>query len=106
VVEKLDQAMGIIRNEDLARWGAFLIEDLGVIEIDRAVGQASHFGASIRRELCGSEGMLNEKWVEVASRVLLHSPGAAEPTNLLGTLCLLATAELFISGEIHASTRH
>jgi hypothetical protein len=79
------------------------IEDLGILEVDRIVGTASGFGAQIRSELCsGSQGM-NPHWSEVATRLLIHSPAAHSPTNLLGTVCLLATSRLFMEGRLNAS---
>ena len=89
-----------LRNEDFARGGAMTFEDLGVIEIDRLVGNPSDFGARLRKTLCGSDGLINHKWAEVASRVSIVSPGTSDPTMMLMVLCQLAAAELFIDGDL------
>ncbi len=102
-VQTLNERIPRLRDEDLARWGAMVIEDIGIFEIDRIVGTAADFGASIRRELCGPSGGLNPHWCEVASRVFVHSPGASDPTFLLGTLCLLATAKIYEQGGFDAA---
>lgn len=102
-MEKVDAALSRIRDEDLAKWGAMAIEDLGILEVDRVVGSASRFGAAIRAELCVGSSGLNPHWSEVATRVLVHSAAAHEPTNLLGTVCILAASRLFTEGRLNAS---
>lgn len=102
-VETLNQALPSVRDEDLARWGAYTLEDIGVIEVDRLVGLPSEFGRRIRDEICCSGGGLNERWTEIASRLHVHSPGTTNPTALLAAICNMATALLFVEGRINAA---
>lgn len=103
VVEKVNEALSRIRDEDLAKWGAMAIEDLGILDVDRVVGTASAFGALIRADLCSGSSRMNPHWSEVATRLLIHSPASHSPTNLLGTVCLLSASRLFTEGRINAS---
>lgn len=99
----MNEALSRIRDEDLAKWGAMAIEDLGILDVDRVVGTASAFGALIRADLCSGSSRMNPHWSEVATRLLIHSPASHSPTNLLGTVCLLSASRLFTEGRINAS---
>lgn len=101
-ISRLDQAFPTLRDEDLAHWGAYSIEDLGIIELDKVVGSPKAFGAMIRAEMAPT-GPLNDKWAEIASRILRWSPGATNPTALLSTMCQLCAAQLFVEGRVNAS---
>jgi hypothetical protein len=103
-VEKLNEVLPRLTNLDFARWGALVIEDLGVFDIDRVVGSGDAFGAKIRNELCTPSGKLNYKWAEVASRISYHSPATNNPTMLLAALAHLAAAQLYIEGRTDATT--
>lgn len=102
-METLNQALPGVRDEDLARWGAYALEDLGIIEVDRVIGLPAEFGRKIRNEVCTSSGILNERWTEIASRLHVHSPGTTNPTAMLATVCSMATTVLFVEGRINAS---
>jgi hypothetical protein len=99
-VEKLTEVLVRLTNLDFARWGALVIEDLGVFDIDRVIGSADTFGAKIRAELCGPAGKLNYKWAEVASRIAFQSPATNNPTMLLAALAHLAAAKLYTDGRV------
>lgn len=101
---KAEQALKNLSDESLASWGAMSVEDLGIIDVDRAVGPVKSFGASLRRELCRESGELNDSWAEVASRLLVLSPATYNPGNLIGALCILACAKLFLEGRLNAAT--
>lgn len=103
-MEKLNEILPRLTNLDFARWGALVIEDLGVFDIDRVVGPADEFGLKIRNELCTSSGKLTYKWAEVASRLAHHSPATTNPSMLLAGLAHLAAAQLYVEGLVSAST--
>ena len=95
-LRKLEERLLELRDEDFASWGAYVYEDLGVIELDRAVGGAGPFGARLRAEL--TEGSkFKEKWVKVAERLNAMSPAAGNPSEMLAGLCMLAAAHLFVA---------
>ncbi len=85
-----------MRNEDFAAWGAYVYEDLGVIDIDRAVGGASSFGASIRAELT-EDNRFRDRWVRIASTLHRFSPATENPSEMMAGLCMLAAAHLFVT---------
>ena len=95
-----------LSDEDLARWGAYAIEDLGIIEIDKVVGQARPFGAAIRAELFGSPNhdYFSFKWEVIANRVHRFSPSTESPGNMVAVLCQLAATQLFLEGNLNAGT--
>lgn len=95
-----------LSDEDLARWGAYAIEDIGVIEIDKVVGQARPFGAAIRAELFGSPNhdYFSFKWEVIANRVHRFSPSTESPGNMVAVLCQLAATQLFLEGNLNAGT--
>jgi len=94
-----------LRNEDFANWGAYVLEDIGIVEVDRAIESISSFGESIRQELCSPAGILNAKWTEVALRLYVLSPSTTNPNAMLASLCQLSAALLFTEGR-HAPTRY
>lgn len=104
MIELLESRFFDLRDEDLARWGAMMIEDIGVVEVDRVVGRPKDFGRAIRTEICSSDHRLNQKWREIAHRVQLASPSTANPNEMLVVLCLLATAVMFTEGRIGAAS--
>ena len=92
-LDLLENRLAELRNEDFAAWGAYVYEDLGVIDIDRAVGSASSFGASIRAELT-EDNRFRDKWVRVACTLHRFSPATENPSEMMAGLCMLATAHL------------
>jgi hypothetical protein len=96
-VEKLDLRLPELRDTDFASWGAYVYEDLGVIDVDRAVGSASDFGRRIREELVGPDGRLNDKWTAIAARLHSMSPATENPADMLAALCMLASAHLLVT---------
>lgn len=97
-LRKIEERLPELRDEDFAAWGAYVYEDLGVIELDRAVGGAGPFGARLRAELTEG-GRFKEKWVKVAVRLNAMSPAAGNPSEMLAGLCMLAAAHLFVVDE-------
>ena len=97
-LRRLEERLPELRDEDFASWGAYVYEDLGVIELDRAVGGAGPFGARLRAELVEGN-RFKEKWVKVAVRLSAMSPAAGNPSEMLAGLCMLAAAHLFVVGE-------
>lgn len=103
-IQSVEKTLRNLPDEGLASWGGMAIEDLGIIEVDRAIGPSvKGFGANLRRELCAESGELRPNWAETASRLLVLSPAAYNPGSLLGALCLLATAKLFMEGRLDAT---
>lgn len=95
-LRKLEERLPELRDEDFASWGAYVYEDLGVIELDRAVGGAGPFGARLRAELTEG-GRFKEKWVKAAVKLDAVSPAVGNPSEMLAGLCMLAAAHLFVS---------
>ena len=94
---KLEFLLRNLRNEDSARWGAYLIEDLGVLAVDLVIGSSNSFGGAIRAELCTpDQERLTERWRLVAKRLLNDSPGTNNHATMLASLCLLASAHLYL----------
>lgn len=102
-IRKAEQSLRTLSDESLAQWGAMAVEDLGIIDVDRAVGAVKSFGANLRRELCTESGELRPSWAEVSSRLLILSPATYNPGSLIGALCVLACAKLFTEGRLNAS---
>jgi hypothetical protein len=84
----------------LARSGAFPIEDLGIVEIDRVVGNAIVFGESIRSELM-ENGVIRSEWWSVIQEIRKYSPVTHNPSMMLASLSRLATSKMFIEGRIN-----
>jgi hypothetical protein len=101
-VENLDRVLPGLRDEDFANWGAYLLEDIGVIELDRVVGSIPKFGARIRQEMTWRNGVLNPHWSELAIRLHLMSPAMTNPNSMLASMCQLAAAKLLLEGRINA----
>jgi len=95
-LDLLEARLPELRNEDFASWGAYVYEDLGVIDLDRAVGGASSFGAAIRAELV-HENRFKPKWVRIASRLHRMSPATENPAEMMAGLCILAAAHLLVT---------
>ncbi len=90
-----------LRNEDLASWGAYSLEDMGIIEVDRVVKSSDSFGAAIRAELLNHKGELSHHWTLVAQRLYDVSPGMSNPAAMIAVLCQLAATRLFIEDRLH-----
>lgn len=90
-----------LRDEDLASWGAYSLEDMGIIEVDRVVGSSASFGAAIRGELVNHKGELKHHWILVAQRLHDVSPGMSNPAAMIAVLCQLAATRLFIEDRLH-----
>lgn len=90
-----------LRDEDLASWGAYALEDMGIIEVDRLIGTASALGAAIRAELLNHKGELTHHWSLVAQRLHHVSPGMSNPAAMIAVLCQLACTRLFIEDRLH-----
>ena len=87
----------------LAARGAFALEDMGILEIDRMIGSVDAFGALIRETMI-KDGVFNEEWSKVALRLKRCSPGTSDVSSLLGVLCVLCTTHLFIEGRFVIKT--
>jgi len=102
-IKMLEKNLVNLRPEDYARWGAYTLEDLGIIEIDRVIGSSSSFGSAILNRVCTADGTrLNDRWREIASRIIKDSPGTNNPSALMSVVCMLAGAEIYIEGSRHA----
>jgi hypothetical protein len=95
-LERLESRLPELRNEDFASWGAYIYEDLGIIDLDRAVGGASEFGARIRAELT-EDHKFRPKWVRIAIRLRDMSPATENPAEMMAALCMLASAHLYVT---------
>lgn len=93
---------GRLREEDLASWGAYSLEDMGILEVDRVIGTSAEFGAAIRRELLAGGSGLSHHWTNVANRLMAVSPAMSNPTSMIAVLCQMAAVRLFIEDRIHA----
>lgn len=95
----VNKSLSNLRDLDLAHWGAYTIEDLGILDVDRVVGRGDEFGSRIRANMMiGNE--LNYKWSQIAVRLMVCSPGTSNPTALIAALCQLCATELFIQDEL------
>lgn len=92
-----------LRDEDLASWGAYSLEDMGILEVDRVIGSSARFGSAIRRELMAGGTGLGHHWTGVANRLMSVSPAMSNPTSLIAVLCQIAAVRLFIEDRIHAN---
>jgi hypothetical protein len=97
-LQKLEARLGELRDEDFAAWGAYVYEDLGVIELDRAIGGAGSFGARLKAELVEGN-KFRPKWVKAALKLSKMSPAVGNPSEMLAGLCMLAAANLFVAEE-------
>lgn len=103
-VRTLNGMMAGLRDEDFAHWGAYVLEDLGILEIDKVVGSFKGYGHQIRAELTSVDGKLIPHWTQVAVRLHACSPAMSNPNAVMAALCQLVTSKLFTEGKLRAST--
>lgn len=101
-LRQLDERFHNLRPQDFAYWGAYLLEDIGIMEIDRAVGDVAVYGKQIRDELTGGGNSLAPNWAEVATRLWTMSPALSSPHSMLSVMCQLACAKLVIEDRLNA----
>jgi hypothetical protein len=88
--------------EDFANWGAYFLEDIGILEIDRAIGSIREYGLLIRNELTDGGDKLSPYWSEVATRLWSMSPAFTTPSPMMSVLCQLVCAKLVIEDRLGA----
>jgi hypothetical protein len=98
----VNKSLSSLRATDIAHWGAYAIEDLGILDVDRVIGNTEAFGNRIRSSMM-IDNQLNYKWSQIAIRLLLSSPGTINPTSMIAVLCQLCATELFIEDNIRGS---
>lgn len=102
-IKMLERRLTELRDEDFARWGAYTLEDLGIIEVDRVIGSAAGFGRKIRERICIADGSeLKTRWRKIATRILFDSPGTNNPSALMATICMIAANEVYVEGILDA----
>lgn len=101
-VNQLDERIPTLKPQDFAYWGAYLLEDIGILEIDRAVGDIESYGKQIRSELTGGGDKLTPHWSGVATRLWTISPALSSPHSMLSVMCQLACAKLVIEDRLNA----
>jgi len=95
-VLELEDYIKRARNQDLAYWGGFVIEDLGIVDVDRVVGSSEIFGSDLRALLCSPSGELNVAWSETATRLYLESPAMSNIQSLFAGMCQLAASHWYV----------
>lgn len=99
----LEKRLTELRDEDFARWGAYTLEDLGIIEVDKVIGSVAGFGRKIRERICIADGSeLKTRWRKIATRILFDSPGTNNPSALMATICMIAANEVYVEGILDA----
>lgn len=99
ILGEIERGIRQCRNEDLAFWGAYIIEDLGIVQVDRVVGMPSDFGRDLRSILCRSTGELHDRWADILLKLHVHSAAGNDPRSLLAALCQLAAADWYMGGN-------
>lgn len=99
ILSAIETGLSLCRNEDLAFWGAYVIEDLGIVQVDRVVGSPSDFGRDLRAILCNSRGELLGRWVDILMKLQVQSAAGSDPRSLLAALCQLAASDWYMGGN-------
>ncbi len=92
------------RPEDLAYWGGFVLEDLGIVNIDFVVGTSAEFGSKLKEVMMTGGGELKPQWCEIATGLILHSPAMMEVQSLFAGICQLAASAWYVGRYAHAAT--
>ena len=75
------------------------MEDLGIVELDRVVGQPSDFGRELRGILCNSTGELFDRWSGIVLRIHKDSAAGHDVRSIVGALCQLAASDWYMGGN-------